>query len=145
MARWLEELSDLDFEIHHRSGSKHQNAYALSHGQCLQCGRAAESETDACDQGVTPDSTSSDPMGCSTLQEDCTSTENTWIPSWSEEELQHLQLADSDLHRTMFWLNNQCLPDHCSRDASTTLKSLWAERPQLRMINATGTSTCPKS
>jgi hypothetical protein len=30
LARWLEVLSQYDFEIQHRSGSKHQNADALS-------------------------------------------------------------------------------------------------------------------
>ena len=39
MARWLERLQELDFEIVHRRGRAHTNADALSRLPCSQCGR----------------------------------------------------------------------------------------------------------
>ena len=39
LARWLERLQELDFQIVHRRGRKHTNVDALSHLPCRQCGR----------------------------------------------------------------------------------------------------------
>lgn len=39
LARWLEKLQELDFDILHRRGRKHTNADALSRLPCNQCGR----------------------------------------------------------------------------------------------------------
>ena len=39
LARWLERLQELDFEIIHRRGKAHTNADALSRLPCPQCGR----------------------------------------------------------------------------------------------------------
>ncbi|KRY23113.1 Retrovirus-related Pol polyprotein from transposon [Trichinella patagoniensis] len=39
VARWLENLAELDFEVEHRAGRLHGNADALSHASCTQCGR----------------------------------------------------------------------------------------------------------
>lgn len=37
LARWLEELSQYDFEIEHRAGKRHSNADALSHQGTDDC------------------------------------------------------------------------------------------------------------
>ncbi|XP_003370080.1 transposon Ty3-I Gag-Pol poly protein [Trichinella spiralis] len=39
VARWLENLAELDFEVEHRAGRLHGNADALSRTSCTQCGR----------------------------------------------------------------------------------------------------------
>ena len=43
LARWLERLQELDFEIVHRRGSAHRNADSLSRLPCIQCGRTSHS------------------------------------------------------------------------------------------------------
>ena len=40
LARWLEQLQELHFEIIHRQGKRHTNADALSRLPCSQCGRS---------------------------------------------------------------------------------------------------------
>ncbi|KRZ48054.1 Retrovirus-related Pol polyprotein from transposon 17.6 [Trichinella nativa] len=42
VARWLESLAELNFEIEHRAGRLHGNADALSRTCCTQCGRLAD-------------------------------------------------------------------------------------------------------
>ncbi|KRY42282.1 Retrovirus-related Pol polyprotein from transposon 17.6 [Trichinella spiralis] len=42
VARWLESLAELDFEVEHRAGRLHGNADALSRTSCTQCGRLVE-------------------------------------------------------------------------------------------------------
>ena len=42
VARWLEALQELDFEIIHRKGHSHNNADALSRIPCRQCGQLPE-------------------------------------------------------------------------------------------------------
>ena len=44
LARWLERLQELDFDIVHRRGKKHTNADALSHFPCRQCGMDTHDE-----------------------------------------------------------------------------------------------------
>ena len=54
VARWLELLSEFEFQVQHRSGQKHTNADALSRSPCHQCGLlvarflASSSSTVAC-------------------------------------------------------------------------------------------------
>ncbi|KRX53322.1 Gypsy retrotransposon integrase-like protein 1 [Trichinella sp. T9] len=42
VARCLENLAELDFEVEHRARRLHGNADALSHASCTQCGRLVE-------------------------------------------------------------------------------------------------------
>ena len=44
VARWLEQLQELDFKIIHRPGQRHQNADALSRLPCRQCGHTGEDD-----------------------------------------------------------------------------------------------------
>jgi transposase InsO family protein len=47
LARWLERLQELDFEVVHRRGASHGNADSLSRLPCRQCGRADHRAADA--------------------------------------------------------------------------------------------------
>ena len=53
LARWLEQLQELDFEIVHRRGRSHQNADALSRLPCRQCGRIEHEPSPAAEIAVT--------------------------------------------------------------------------------------------
>jgi hypothetical protein len=46
LARWLERLQELDFDVVHRPGKAHQNADSLSRLPCRQCGRPNHIPTD---------------------------------------------------------------------------------------------------
>ena len=41
LARWLERLQELDFQVVHRKGTAHRNADSLSRLPCQQCGRSS--------------------------------------------------------------------------------------------------------
>lgn len=45
LARWLERLQELDFDVIHRRGKAHTNADALSRLPCRQCGRDTHAES----------------------------------------------------------------------------------------------------
>ena len=75
VARWLEVLSEFDFDVLHRPGKKHANADALS--------RLSSQE------GQTNTHTCSLEMSTS------------WVPTWTPEEIQDLQRADTALNTMM--------------------------------------------
>ena len=53
LARWLEQLQELNFEIVHRRGRSHQNADALSRLPCRQCGSIEHEPSPAAEIAVT--------------------------------------------------------------------------------------------
>lgn len=48
LARWMESLSEFDFEIQHRPGRSHGNADALSRMECTQCKKGKHPELERC-------------------------------------------------------------------------------------------------
>lgn len=44
IARWLQILSEYDFQVEHRPGKQHLNADALSRSHCKQCGQREQSK-----------------------------------------------------------------------------------------------------
>lgn len=45
MARWIQELETYEFEVIHKPGKRHGNAYRLSRGPCKHCGWQEEGES----------------------------------------------------------------------------------------------------
>ena len=76
LARWLERLQELNFEVMHRRGTAHGNADSLSQLPCRQCGRTSH------------DTTTRAEISALTLQ---------LPPSQVSDSLRQLQLADAAL------------------------------------------------
>ncbi len=87
LARWLEKLSEYQFRIEHRSGTRHTNADALSR---RPCSRPDCPECRATDSEQLPSSISIQPLTRP-------SPEDGWIPRWGPEEVRQLQLADQEI------------------------------------------------
>ena len=124
VARWLELLSEFNFEVAHRAGAKHANADGLSRTPCRQCG-----ETDPPFGGRDNSSTL---LTSETVESNTLSTES-WLPRWSIEELHDLQSADPDLQPVIHWLEKGLVPEQCPTHGSHHLQSLWAQRQQLTL------------
>ena len=91
LARWLEQLQELEFDIIHRRGARHQNADALSRLPCRQCGRV---ETD------------SSPKAEVAIVDLCPPGPTT------SETLRQVQLADSTLGPLLRGKEHGERPDH---------------------------------
>ena len=55
VARWLELLSEYNFQVIHRPGLQHRNADALSRSPCKQCGQGEEIVADLAEQAPVAD------------------------------------------------------------------------------------------
>ena len=89
LARWLEKLSEFQFRIQHRHGTSHTNADALSRRPCPSpdCPECQDSQTT-----TTKEQQFSSPwiLSLATMP----ASEGVWTPTWSNEEIRKLQLAD---------------------------------------------------
>ena len=83
VARWIQTLSEYDFEIEHRPGVKHGNADGLSRQPCRQCLRMSAGET------MEDDATA--------LGGGCPVRLIGLVPEWTDRQLSEAQEADSDL------------------------------------------------
>eukprot|EP00731_Ephydatia_muelleri_P011498 Em0006g392a len=114
VARWLETLSEYDFEVLHRPGKKHTNADSLSRMPCSQCRLPPEDNED---------------QGCVLAVTD------SWMPSWTHEELAAHQRQDPDLKQVIKWLETKTLPKVFPKNASSHVKALWSQCHHLVMQN----------
>ena len=97
LARWMEMLSEYQFDIQHRPDKKHGNADGLSRqGPCRQCGRV-DDENLASDSKLSP----KHKINLVQLQ-----------PKWTAEELSNAQRADPDLAPVINALESQRRPTH---------------------------------
>ena len=80
LARWLERLQELDFEIRHRPGKRHQNADALSRLPCAQCGRTTHDDDSL-------------PEAIGALQEN----PGNFLEGKTEDEIRQLQISDDSI------------------------------------------------
>lgn len=93
LARWMESLSEYQFDIQHRPGKKHGNADGLSRqGPCRQCGRIDG-------ENLASDSKLRHKVNLVQLQ-----------PKWTVEELSAAQRADPDLAPVITALESQRKP-----------------------------------
>ena len=72
IARWLQILSEYDFQVEHRPGKQHLNADALSRSHCKQCGQSEQ-----------PKATGND---YPTVLAVGTPEQGTLLPSWNMDD-----------------------------------------------------------
>ena len=110
VARWLEILSEYDFQVLHRPGLQHRNADALSRRPCKQCGQTQEQIA---------------PADVATIQ-------YPFLPQWSKQEICTMQQEDPDLQQVVQWLCTHTIPPRCPQ-GSAYLTTLWHQRSYLTL------------
>jgi hypothetical protein len=127
LARWLEVLSQYDFEIQHRSGSKHQNADALSgkDGDHPLCEHQMKGESNVkCDicismfeewsdfsckvdnVGNLGIGSATDTTRVVTRSQNKESIQCNWLQGYSNQEIENFQREDLDLKYVHTWFDN---------------------------------------
>ena len=100
MARWLEDLFVLDFEIQHRPGRQHGNADGLSKRPCTECRYCERQEV----KNREPPQGCPGHRLCSVTKSDTPQEEGTWLQSWTPEQLAEWQQNDVDLKKVHMWM-----------------------------------------
>ena len=112
LARWLERLQELDFEIVHRQGRRHSNADALSRLPCPQCKRHSHDD-------------------------DCTVLAVDFSAGLSTQELAQLQLCDDVLAPVVKAMEKGDKPDAADlKQYSLHTNRLFALWDQLTLVNS---------
>ena len=111
VARWLEILSEYNFEVLHRPGVQHKNADALSRSPCKQCGHTHVSEVATNVAAV---------------------TQSSLLPQWSSEEICAMQQQNPDLQQAAQWLRLHSIPLRVPQ-GSAYLRTLWHQRAYLTL------------
>eukprot|EP00731_Ephydatia_muelleri_P008795 Em0004g1133a len=109
VARWLECLSEYDFEVVHRPGTKHTNADALSRMPCPQCQLS--------------------------FPQVCTMQSDIWLPCWTLDELAEEQRQDSSIGQVIQWMENDSIPRVFPKHLSSHTQALWAQSSYLVLQN----------
>ncbi|KRZ48049.1 Transposon Ty3-G Gag-Pol polyprotein [Trichinella nativa] len=107
VARWLESLAELDFEVEHRAGRLHGNADALSRTSCAQCGRLVEGSACA-------------------VQAAQLRTED--VAQSFKDQLLAAQQADPEIQLLRQWLVGASWPVECPPECSRDMHVLWQQR-----------------
>ena len=110
VARWLEILSEYNFQVLHRPGVQHGNADALSRSPCKQCGQTQE-------------------LGAAA---DVAAIQCPFLPHWSKQEIRAMQQENLDLQLIVQWLHSHTIPPKCPQ-GSPYLKMLWHQRSYLTL------------
>ena len=113
LARWLDILSQYDFEIEHRPGRLHRNADALSRVPCKQYGRTSDTETDALQES----------------EQVCTVTQKSPI------SMKSIQEADQNLQIVKGWLDNGRPDSKIVEGHDYYLKSLYSQFDRLSLVH----------
>ena len=153
LARWLEFLSQFNFEIVHREGIKHQNADALSRKDSTplcahQKEGAPDISCDTCEQlkdewsdfhTEVDNVTNLAVTACPNIVRSITRSQanqgnanSNWIPTYSPLDLHNLQSEDADLKHLHQWKEDGCIP---SRDEAAKLspavRKFWLNWPMI--------------
>ena len=130
IARWLE-LQEFNFQTEYRAGKNHCNADALSRIQCNQCGMCHSKLTNqnfmpSCGQSFCPSSVHEVPL-----------TDNCWMPTWPNQDLQEKQRTDPVLGIIIAWMEKeqQRPPDAMVAGMGRAVRSLWAQWNRLELVN----------
>ena len=112
IARWLEVLAEYEFTITHRPGVKHTNADALSrssleHPHSLELTAAPVSPVYS----------------------------NNWLGATMPGQIQAAQREDPNLLAVATWLEEDVVPQHCPKNCSKALQTLWNQRHHLILQN----------
>ena len=98
-------LSEYDFEVVHRPGTKHTNTDALSRMPCPQCQLS--------------------------FPQVCTMQSDIWLPCWTLDELTEEQRQDSSIGQVIQWMENDCIPRIFPKHLSSHTQALWAQSSYL--------------
>ena len=80
-------------------------------------------------------------LACHALEEDSEDHEcvlamtESWMPSWTSEELVSHQRQDPDLKQVIAWLETRSIPKVFPTNTSSEIKALWAQCDHLIMKN----------
>ena len=130
MARWLEDLFVLDFEIQHRPGRQHGNADGLSRRPCTECRYCERQEV----KNREPPQGCPGHRLCSVTKSDTPQEEGTWLQSWTPEQLAEWQQNDIDLKKVHMWMEaGQKPPWKDIRDQGSFLRTYWSAFEQLKL------------
>ena len=160
LARWLEELSQFDFEIQHRSGIKHSNADGLSRiperdnpcpcytagkdiqtlpcGGCKYCEKMQQQwtrfESDVDD--VVPLAVRQITAEAEAVEDPAPpDTGSNYMDTYSPEQLRDFQLKDSDLKPLLTWLEAKYEPTQAELFLqSRATRHMWLCKPQLKVV-----------
>ncbi|KRZ48246.1 Transposon Ty3-G Gag-Pol polyprotein [Trichinella nativa] len=108
VARWLESLAELDFEVEHRPGRLHGNADALSRTSCAQCGR---------------------PMKSSMCAVRAVPSGSAVVAQTLRDQLLAAQQADPEIQLLRQWVTSGPWPTQCPHEYSRDLKMMWQQGP----------------
>ena len=151
LARWLEELSQYDFAIQHRSGKSHGNADALSRKYaacncydagsqtkdlpckgCKHCQRAHDNWERLEDVDyVVPIAVRGIHCNSENEQDD----KDSWLPEYTNDELIAAQEQDNDLCMIRKWIKSGVKPQSNEiRTESAAIRSYWLTYKQFLFV-----------
>ena len=143
VARWIEILSEYDFEVQYRPGPRHGNADGMS--RCpdprkCQCPGDEELVCGPCDRCAKR----SNPAVCRVetraqkrQTEDAVQQEvQGWPVSYTPIQLRTAQLDDPDLGPVIKWIESGAIPSSTETSKkSPATRHHWCDRGSLRMVN----------
>ena len=129
--RWLQTLSEYDYEIQYRPGAQHRNADGLSRRPCHECRH--------CERQEAKDEVKD--IGCPghkirAMDFEGGNTSEGWIQPWSNEQLRTWQREDTVLAKVKRWVEDGTkLRFKDVQMESTSLRSFWFHFEQLECID----------